>query len=50
MKSISKTAFPECSDGKAPKTKGDAVKFDVYISKPSSKSIRASPAGDPSME
>ena len=49
MKSASKTAFPECKDGKAPNTNGDAVKFVVYMSMPKSKSILASPAGEPSM-
>lgn len=50
MNRASKTAFPECRDGKAPKTSGEAVKFEVYMSKPSSMSILASPAGDPCME
>lgn len=50
MKRASKTAFPECKDGKAPNTNGDAVKFVVYMSKPSSISMRANPAGDPCME
>lgn len=50
MKSASSTAFPECKDGKAPNTNGDAVKFEVYMSMPNSKSMRRSPAGDPSIE
>lgn len=50
MKSASSTAFPECKDGKAPNTNGDAVKFEVYMSMPKSKSMRRSPAGDPAIE
>ena len=37
-------------DGKAPNTMGDAVKPGVYMSKPSSASIRARPAGEPFIE
>lgn len=29
MNRASKVAFPECSDGKAPNTRGEAVKDDV---------------------
>lgn len=50
MKRASNTAFPECKDGKAPNTKGDAVKFVVYMSTPRSLSTRAKPAGDPGIE
>lgn len=42
-------AQPEWRDGKAPKTIGEAVKVEVYMSKPRILSIAASPAGDPFM-
>jgi hypothetical protein len=43
-------AHPECSEGKAPKTMGEAVKVEVYRSIPKSLSIAARPAGEPCME
>lgn len=36
MKRASRTAFAECKEGKAPKTTGEAVKLEVYMSKPNS--------------
>lgn len=50
MNRASRVAVAAWSDGKAPKTIGDAVKPDVYISKPSKASIRARPAGEPFIE
>lgn len=43
-------AHPECSEGKAPKTIGEAVKVEVYRSMPNSLSIAARPAGEPCIE
>ena len=50
MNNASIVALPECSDGKAPKTMGEAVKVEVYRSKPRILSIAASPAGEPGTE
>ena len=43
-------ALPEWRDGKAPKTRGDAVKVEVYRSTPKSLSMAARPAGEPLIE
>jgi hypothetical protein len=50
MNKASMVAHPECSEGKAPKTMGEAVKVEVYRSIPKSLSIAARPAGEPCME
>lgn len=47
MKSASRVALAECSEGNAPKGIGAVVKLVVYISNPNSLSTRAKPAGDP---
>lgn len=49
MNNASIVAHPECRDGNAPNTIGDAVKVEVYMSKPKSLSIAANPAGEPCM-
>ena len=50
MKSVSMAAFPAWRDGKAPKTRGEAVNEEVYRLSPNSLSTLANPAGDPGIE
>ena len=50
MKRASVVEQPAWSEGKAPKTTGEAVKVEVYRSTPKSLSIRARPAGEPGTE
>jgi len=49
MKRASMVADPECREGKAPNTTGEAVKVEVYKSMLNSLSIAARPAGEPGM-
>lgn len=49
MKRASVVEVPACRDGNAPKTKGDAVKVEVYKLMPKSWSMAARPAGEPLM-
>ena len=50
MNRASMVAHPECSEGKAPKTMGEAVKVEVYKSMPNNLSMAARPAGEPCIE
>jgi hypothetical protein len=50
MNIASMVALAACSDGNAPKTRGDAVKLEVYMSTPRSLSMAARPAGEPGTE
>jgi hypothetical protein len=50
MNKVSRVAHPEWSEGKAPKTTGEAWKPEVYRSIPKSLSIALRPAASPAME
>lgn len=50
MNRASIVAQPECREGNAPNTMGDAWKVEVYRSRPKSLSIAARPAGLPMIE
>lgn len=50
MNRASRVAVAAWREGNAPKTIGDAVNPEVYMSKPRKASIRARPAGEPLIE
>jgi hypothetical protein len=50
MNRASNVAQPECREGKAPKTMGEARNIDVYISTPKILSMAFNPAASPAIE
>jgi hypothetical protein len=50
MNNVSRVAHPECREGKAPNTTGEAWKAEVYMSKPRILSIAFKPAASPWIE
>lgn len=50
MNNASRVEVAAWRDGNAPKTIGDAVNPEVYMSNPNNASMRARPAGEPFIE